>query len=371
MNLRRLITLPATRVRAVREAVEWSTGPARRMRYHDVLPQKGTAEVVAENAMWALRYGEVNDGYFLLGLDAVGAKASAFHRKKRNSRVIASQISAREAWNLYHLLKDKYLFGLVAQALGYPSPRNLALLTSASATLLSPRRRFEYSRLVEDGYGLRGFCKPVAAQGGQGAFLLDVSGGEIRVDGKSTSPEDLRTLIDTRYVVQEQIEQHQDMAALHPSSLNTLRLITVQEGEGTRLFSAFFRVGTRGSIADNWSSGGLIVHIDRPSGRLVGPGLYKLGKAPESSGVTVNAHPDTAIEFDGFEIPAFEEAVGLVERFHDDLGPLVQIAWDVALTPDGPVVVEGNTHPDARGMMALDPTYLDRYRALVARTLPG
>lgn len=364
----RRITAPIRRALTAKHAVEWATGPARRQRYHPDAPQKGPLQIAVDNVAWALRHGEVNDGYFLLGLDAVGAERSPLHRKRHLMNLIEAQIAARGAQSLRSLLKDKYLFGLVAQALDYPSPRNLALLTPAGVTALSPRRTIGYDEVADFGPGLRGFCKPVGGQGGAGAFLLDAGAGRLVVDGQRVGPDDLRARVGTRYVVQERVEQHPDMAALHPSSVNTLRLTTAHVDGRAHLFSAVVRVGTGGSIVDNWSSGGLLLYADPASGRLGGRALYKLGMAPGGSGVAVRSHPDTGVEFDGYSVPMFEEAVDLVVRFHDDLGPLVMVAWDVAVTPTGPTVVEGNTHPDGRAMMALDPTYHDRYRALVERS---
>ena len=53
-------------------------------------------------------------------------------------------------------------------------------------------------------------------------------------------------------------------------------------------------------------------------------------------------HPDTNLVFDGWKIPFYEDAVELIKKAHR-LFPLLQtIGWDVAITEDGPVLVEGN-----------------------------
>ena len=356
LRARRLATSPAQRLRAAKQAFTWAAGPARYDRYHTGAPQKGRLRIAADNVAWALRYGEVNDGYFLVGLDAVNADSTPLHRKRYLMDLIGTQIKSRRAGSLQSLLKDKYLFALVAQALDYPSPKTLALMGPAGVTALSPRRSVGYVDLADIEGGLRGFCKPAGGQDGKGAFLLEAGGGRLAVDGEAVGPDGVRARVKARYVVQERIEQHPELAFFHAPSVNTLRFLTVHVDGRARVFSVVFRVGAGGSAVDNWSSGGLLVLVDSSTGRLTGRGLYKPGMAPAGSGVAVPSHPDTGVEFDGYPIPMFEEASSLVVRFHEDLGPLVMIAWDIAVTPAGPVVIEGNTHPDGRAHMALDPS---------------
>ena len=58
--------------------------------------------------------------------------------------------------------------------------------------------------------------------------------------------------------------------------------------------------------------------------------------------VTIPIHPKTKTAFAGFELPFWSEARRLVERTALLFLPVRTIGWDVALTPNGPVVVEGN-----------------------------
>ena len=84
--------------------------------------------------------------------------------------------------------------------------------------------------------------------------------------------------------------------------------------------------------------------------------------------MAVTHHPDTGVALDGYPLPDYQAAKDLVCRFHEDLDGLLTVAWDVALTPSGPVVIEGNTHWDGRVHMAFDPTFEERYRRLLETT---
>ena len=56
------------------------------------------------------------------------------------------------------------------------------------------------------------------------------------------------------------------------------------------------------------------------------------------------AHPDTGIKFKSMKIPYWEQCIDLVCTAHQKLPRIVGIGWDVAITPTGPVLVEGNNY---------------------------
>jgi hypothetical protein len=53
-------------------------------------------------------------------------------------------------------------------------------------------------------------------------------------------------------------------------------------------------------------------------------------------------HPDSGVVFEGYKIPYYEEAVALAKRCMDSFYGLKSVGWDVAITTDGPVIIEGN-----------------------------
>lgn len=55
----------------------------------------------------------------------------------------------------------------------------------------------------------------------------------------------------------------------------------------------------------------------------------------------LEAHPDTGFRFENFKIPYFKEACELVKNATKHI-PNGYIGWDVAITPLGPTIVEGN-----------------------------
>ena len=330
--------------------------------------RKGRLRTALDHARWVARHGEVYDGYFLLGRDAEGGPpASDLHSSRRLMALINASIQERGDDDLADLLKDKFRFAAVAEELGHPSPRNLAFLTPTGVERLpGPADEVPYETLGEWD-GIDGFCKPVRGQHGGGAFALRVEGGAVLVDGRPASPADVRARVRRRSLLQDRVEQRAEVDALYPGSINTVRLVTAHKDGRVWPFEAAVRIGAHGSVVDNWSAGGLMARLDLETGRIVGRGFYKPGSRPYASGalMSVSHHPDTGVELDGYPLPDFAAAVDLVCRFHRDLGGLLTIAWDVALTPAGPVVIEGNTHWDGRVHMAFDPTFEGRYGRLL------
>jgi hypothetical protein len=57
--------------------------------------------------------------------------------------------------------------------------------------------------------------------------------------------------------------------------------------------------------------------------------------------LTHASHPDTGHPLSGTSLPRWEDIVALGRRAHDAFG-VITIAWDIALTPDGLTILEGN-----------------------------
>lgn len=140
----------------------------------------------------------------------------------------------------------------------------------------------------------------------------------------------------TDVIVQEELVQHEGMARLHQSSLNTLRIYSVLGKNGnTTIYSAVVRMGSGNGKLDNYSAGGLTCGI-QSNGRLR---KYGYNKTFEK----MDRHPTSNIEFSEYEIPNYKEAVGLVKKAHPMIAHFRSVAWDIAIRKDGtPVLIEAN-----------------------------
>jgi hypothetical protein len=139
------------------------------------------------------------------------------------------------------------------------------------------------------------------------------------------------------FIFQDKVRQHPVMNRLNPSSVNTIRMVTIRGEEGPYLWKTFCRVGTAVSkFVDNVDSGGIAVGVDE-QGKLMKFGFYKPG-----IGTKVTVHPDTGVTFESFEIPLFKEASDLVLSLHRKMYMFHSIGWDVVITETGVTILEAN-----------------------------
>jgi glutathione synthase/RimK-type ligase-like ATP-grasp enzyme len=60
----------------------------------------------------------------------------------------------------------------------------------------------------------------------------------------------------------------------------------------------------------------------------------------------LDRHPNSGAQIQGRIVPQWAEMRDLAERAHRAFDDRVVVGWDIAPTPDGPILVEGNGGPD-------------------------
>lgn len=138
-------------------------------------------------------------------------------------------------------------------------------------------------------------------------------------------------------ILEEIVRQHPKMAALCPTSVNTCRIATLLGDKRQGIVYAFLRIGN-GKVVDNVDCGGMAARIDLDSGTLLTVGADKQGN-------TFDRHPKTGTPIVGFTIPYWEEAKAMCLQAAQKVPQMRFVAWDVAITPDGPTFIEGNSFP--------------------------
>jgi len=75
-------------------------------------------------------------------------------------------------------------------------------------------------------------------------------------------------------------------------------------------------------------------------------------------------HPTTKEKIVGFKVPLFKEAVELVKKAAKIAPEVGYVGWDVAISVDGPVIVEGNCYP---GIFQAKPSLLEKREGLIPK----
>ena len=125
--------------------------------------------------------------------------------------------------------------------------------------------------------------------------------------------------------------------------LQTVRVCTFVDRAGeAHVLHAHLKLTPPGAAIDNFGvglSGSLQCCIDLDSGvPQAAVRLRGCGHGLE----LVDRHPETGIAFGESPLPYWEEFCEVVKEAAKRFLPVRAIGWDVAITPKGPVVVEGN-----------------------------
>lgn len=146
-------------------------------------------------------------------------------------------------------------------------------------------------------------------------------------------------------VIEEVVAQDERMASLHPASLNTLKITTLRLDDELVVLPPFMRVGTNGSVVDNGGAGGILCKLDE-NGTVT--------DTADEKGQRFEYHPTTDKKLIGFQVPDLSEAVTLAKELASVYPEVRLIGWDIALSKDGYVMIEGNSAPSFVGYQLID-----------------
>ena len=181
----------------------------------------------------------------------------------------------------------------------------------------------------------KAFKKPRGGTYGKGVGIISLT--EIK------NPRDLYDdLRKEDVLLEEVIIQHPSLAAFNPTSLNSMRVVTILGADGVPeiMPGAVLRVGRKGRVADNFHHYGIASQIDIQTGMVCSTGIDKNGNR-------YVVHPDVGVPIIGFVVPMWDEICNTVLAAAKIVPEVRFIGWDVAVTKDAKVVlIEGNNRAD-------------------------
>ena len=139
-------------------------------------------------------------------------------------------------------------------------------------------------------------------------------------------------------IIEEFITQHPDMV-FGNKSVNTIRMFTILDKHGdVHFIKGILRSGVGDTIVDNYCAGGVIYPVDVESGIVEDAGMNFLGQE-------CVVHPGTDIVMLGYQIPHWYKVKEELTRAAKHIPSMRFVGWDVAITPDGVDIIEGNHNP--------------------------
>lgn len=157
---------------------------------------------------------------------------------------------------------------------------------------------------------------------------------KIKID-KNNQRKIFNNLLETRrYLVEEVAIQCEEISKIHPSSINTIRIVTLN----SQIVVAFLRMGNNNEIVDNFNHGGLVAPINIDTGIIDYKAIDKKGNLYEK-------HPLTNEEILWITIPKWPRITRFIERVSKEIPEVGYVGWDVCLGEKGPYLIEGNEFP--------------------------
>ena len=146
-------------------------------------------------------------------------------------------------------------------------------------------------------------------------------------------------------IVNPRLVQSAWASALHPATINTLRILTGVDPDTHEPFviRSVQRMGSSRSIpVDNFSEGGYCAPVNTETGELGPAATFPRTGALER----VEAHPETGTRITGERIPNWSAIRDEILRACKCFPMLKYVGWDVVHTDEGFSVLEGNNHSD-------------------------
>ncbi|MEO0499452.1 MAG: sugar-transfer associated ATP-grasp domain-containing protein [Pseudomonadota bacterium] len=148
----------------------------------------------------------------------------------------------------------------------------------------------------------------------------------------------------TPALFQARLYDHPDlMAASGRRSLQSLRIATYRgEGQPARLLFGYLKMVAGDNVIDNFQkgmTGNFVAVPDQDSGQII----VGRRRRPGSVGIIdIERHPETGQPLKDIRIPLWREAIATCAAAHELMPGLDAIGWDIAVTADGPSILEAN-----------------------------
>ncbi|UWQ92164.1 hypothetical protein K3727_05025 [Rhodobacteraceae bacterium M382] len=270
-------------------------------------------------------------------------------------------VGSRSSWDLNAWLSPSSLNGqktFVADKVMYTSLlEQLGFRTTKTQAVFSTLRRAGNIPTLSTAKDLRKFLtedavfplfgKPQSYSGSFGSALLDhMNGSEIVLgDGRGIDLDDFCAEIVREYgegyLFQSALEQHETLSKVAGNAIGTLRIVTIRDEQMPRPMYALWKVPSPKAMSDNfWQDGSMIAPVDEQTGIV---GQCRIGTGPDAR--DIEEHPVSGEKFKGLQIPHWDEACKMAAEAHALFPEFGVIGWDVAMTPDGPSLIECNDNP--------------------------
>ena len=305
--------------------------------YYPEKKRKSKLKRFKENFFWIIKNVEYNKYYNLYGFDIESNINQNDYIDYRTFKIQRDEKNGySKQYNYVSILIDKNIFEKYIIVNNIKTVKTLAIIRDVSIYDSNLNNKIDIKELIKD---KSLFIKSIDDECGRGIYCINNYEDLKKIQKKINKG---------LYIVQEKLIQHETMKKLNSNSINTIRIITILKENKVHVFGILLRIGTKKSgFVDNSSQGGIVVPVS------IAGKLNEVGFSKPGYGGIQKKHPDSKIEFSKFKIPYFNEALELVKSAHKTLYKIHSIGWDVAITPNGPILIEGNDNWEIQSIQSI------------------
>ncbi len=251
------------------------------------------------------------------------------------------------------LTEDKRIFSAMCRAYGLPVPSEIGYVERGVASFPGGEQQSTHAGIAATLHARlpdKFVVKSAGGVYGRDIQVLERMGDSIHgADGKVLSWMGFAKELDERshedcQLLQAHLKNHESLRAFGgDAALCCTRFNTFMDDQcQPRLLFYMHKMASGTSSTDNFAFGryGNLIAKGDESGRLTSA----VAASDSGMGLTeIDEHPTSGQLIGGAELPFWHEARELVLQAAPIFWPLRTLGWDVALTDDGPVLIEANT----------------------------
>lgn len=156
------------------------------------------------------------------------------------------------------------------------------------------------------------------------------------------------------------VHQTKQFSGFNESSVNTVRFMTALYPDGSvKIIATFIKIGRAGKCVDNAGGGGNVdVCVDTETGEI----KYAIQYDGWRNIKEIEKHPDSGNQLNGVIIENWEAIKADVIKYQQAFPYCKAAGWDIAITDEGPVVIEVNDSWDRTGQYFIRRGWRDEIR---------
>src|SRR5699024_181264 len=203
--------------------------------------------------------------------------------------------------------------------------------------------------------------KKISGGGGKGVYILSYNNGVISLNEEELLMNELKEFVFRldHYLIQEYISSADYSNRIYEGTINSIRILVMRGVKNNEPFiaTAVHKFGSENTKpVDNVWNGGMTALVDLNTGVLQKSAYHSHNNQNIQ---WQSSHPDTGEEIEGTEIPHWEYVKQSVLDLTKQLNFLNYVGWDVAVTPEGIKIIEGNNYSDVNILQIHQPLLID------------